>query len=81
MSEGTEARVRKLFVEHLCLESEEGLTPESRVEEDCGGDSLDCVELVMATEEEFGIEITDPEAEQLKTLGDYTAIVDRKLGA
>ena len=46
------------------------LTPEAKFIEDLGADSLDTVELVMALEEEFGLEIPDEDADKLKTVGD-----------
>jgi len=46
---------------------------------DLGADSLDTVELVMALEEEFGIEIPDEDAEKAKTVGDVVAYIDKKL--
>ena len=48
----------------------EQLTPEAKFIEDLGADSLDTVELVMALEEEFGLEIPDEDADKLKTVGD-----------
>ena len=48
----------------------EQITPQARISEDLGADSLDTVELVMAFEEEYGIEIPDEKAEALRTVGD-----------
>jgi len=75
----TQERVRKLVVEHLCLNgSAEEVQLDARLEEDLGGDSLDSVELVMAFEEEFGIAIEDHEGELLKTVGDCVELIERK---
>ena len=54
---------------------------DSRFVEDLGADSLDTVELVMALEEEFGIEIPDEDAEKAKTVGDVVEYIDKKIGA
>jgi len=62
-----EERVKKIITEQLNIELEE-LTPESSFVEDLGADSLDTVELVMAFEEEFGIEIPDESAEKILTV-------------
>ena len=56
-------RVRKIVVEHLGVDAEK-VTPEASFIDDLGADSLDTVELVMAFEEEFGIEIPDEDAEK-----------------
>ena len=63
------ARVKKIVVEHLGVEAEK-VTDEASFVEDLGADSLDTVELVMAFEEEFGIDIPDEDAEQMRTVGD-----------
>ena len=62
-----EERVKKIIAEQLGVEDEE-VNPESRFVEDLGADSLDTVELVMALEEEFGIEIPDEDAEKIVTV-------------
>ncbi len=62
-------RVRKIVVEHLGVE-EDKVTESASFIDDLGADSLDTVELVMAFEEEFGIEIPDDAAEKIQTFGD-----------
>lgn len=69
MSEPTDARVREIIINELGIEPEK-VTDEASFVEDLGADSLDTVELVMAFEEEFGIDIPDEDAEQMRTVGD-----------
>jgi acyl carrier protein len=61
-------RVKKIIAEQLGVEEDE-VTTEASFVEDLGADSLDTVELVMALEEEFGIEIPDEDAEKILTVG------------
>ena len=68
MSETSE-RVKKIVVEHLGVEGEK-VTEEASFIDDLGADSLDIVELVMAFEEEFGVEIPDDAAEKIATVKD-----------
>jgi acyl carrier protein len=75
MAENTEARVREIIVNELGVEAEK-VTPEASFVEDLGADSLDTVELVMAFEEEFGMEIPDEDAEQLQTVGDAIKYIE-----
>src|SRR3569832_256838 len=63
-----EERVNKIIAEQLGVEEDE-VTPEASFVEDLGADSLDTVELVMALEEEFSIEIPDEDAEKILTVG------------
>jgi len=67
MSENA-SRVREIIAQELGVEQEK-VTDEANFVEDLGADSLDTVELVMAFEEEFGIEIPDEDAEQMLTVG------------
>ena len=68
-------RVRKIVVEHLGVE-EDKVTESASFIDDLGADSLDTVELVMAFEEEFGIEIPDEAAEKIQTVNDAITYID-----
>ena len=70
-----EDRVRDIIREHLSAKREQ-LTPEAKFIEDLGADSLDTVELVMALEEEFGIQVPDEEAEKLASVGDVIRFIE-----
>jgi len=77
MSDKTnEVRVKEIIVEQLGV-NEDQVTPEAKLLEDLGADSLDAVELVMAIEEEFGIEVPDDEAEGLLSLGHIVAYIEK----
>ncbi|MEM9318307.1 MAG: acyl carrier protein [Pseudomonadota bacterium] len=67
-------RVRKIVVEHLSVEAAK-VTDQASFIDDLGADSLDTVELVMAFEEEFGIEIPDDAAESIQTFGDAVTFI------
>ncbi len=69
-------KVKKIIVEQLGVEESE-VTPEASITDDLGADSLDQVELVMAFETEFNIDIPDEEAEKIKTVGDAVARIDQ----
>jgi acyl carrier protein len=77
MSEPTEARVREIIVNELGVEPDK-VTDGASFVEDLGADSLDTVELVMAFEEEFGVDIPDEDAEQMRTVGDAIAYLRKK---
>ena len=72
-------RVKKIVVEHLGVEADK-VTTESSFIDDLGADSLDTVELVMAFEEEFGIEIPDDAAEKISTVSDAIKYIDENKG-
>ena len=72
-------KVKNIIAEQLGVKPEE-VTPEAKFIDDLGADSLDTVELVMALEEEFGIEIPDEEAEKLVTVGDAVKYIGDKAG-
>jgi acyl carrier protein len=72
----TAERVKKIVVEHLNVDAEK-VTDTASFIEDLGADSLDTVELVMAFEEEFGIEIPDDAAESIVTVGDAVKYIDK----
>ena len=69
-------KVRDIVVEQLGVEADE-VTIESTFIDDLGADSLDIVELIMAFEEEFGIEIPDEAAEKIKTVKDVVTYIDQ----
>ena len=73
-----EDRVKKIIIEQLGVE-EDDVTPEASFVEDLGADSLDTVELVMAFEEEFDIEIPDEEAEKILTVGRAIEYIKEKM--
>jgi acyl carrier protein len=75
-----ESRVRDIIVNELGVEPSK-VTTEASFVEDLGADSLDTVELVMAFEEEFGIEIPDEDAEKMETVGDAVKYLEEKEGA
>jgi acyl carrier protein len=78
MSEKTiEEKVRDIIVEQLGVTAEQ-VTPEASFIEDLGADSLDTVELVMAFEEEFGVEVPDEDAEKLQKVSDVVKYIEEK---
>ena len=74
MSENIAERVKKIVVEHLGVD-EAKVSESASFIDDLGADSLDTVELVMAFEEEFGIEIPDDAAEKIQTVGDAVSFI------
>ena len=72
----TAERVKKIVIEHLGVETEK-VTEAASFIDDLGADSLDTVELVMAFEEEFGVEIPDDAAETILTVGDAVKYIDK----
>lgn len=73
-------KVKSIIVEQLGVDEEE-VTPDASFVEDLGADSLDTVELVMAFEKEFDIDIPDEEAEKLRTVGDALKYLEEKIGS
>ncbi|MDN4632729.1 acyl carrier protein [Sphingomonas sp. PvP056] len=78
MSE-TADRVKKIVVEHLGVEADK-VTEDASFIDDLGADSLDIVELVMAFEEEFEVEIPDDAAEKITTVKDAITFIDENKG-
>ncbi len=71
-----EDRVKSIIVEQLGVDADE-VTPDASFIEDLGADSLDTVELIMAFEEEFGVEISDDEAEKIRKVKDAVEYIDK----
>lgn len=69
MADSAEAKVKEIIINELGVDPDK-VTAEASFVEDLGADSLDTVELVMAFEEEFGVDIPDEDAEQMRTVGD-----------
>lgn len=76
MAENIQEKVTEIIVEQLGVSADQ-VKPESKLIEDLGADSLDAVELVMAVEEEFGIEVPDEDAEKLACVGDIIAHIEK----
>ena len=74
MSDSPDSRVVEIIMEELGVEADK-VTPEASFVDDLGADSLDTVELVMALEEEFEIDIPDEDTEALRTVGDAIAYI------
>ena len=70
-------KIREIVVEQLGVDAEQ-VTPEANFVEDLGADSLDTVELIMAFEEEFDVEIPDTDAEKIKTVQDVMDCIESK---
>lgn len=75
-----EEKVKHIIVEQLGVDEDE-VKPEASFVDDLGADSLDVVELVMALEEEFGMEISDEDAEKLASVKDAISYIDSKVNA
>ena len=70
-------KVKDIIVEQLGVNPEQ-VTPQASFIEDLGADSLDIVELVMAFEEEFSVEVPDEDAKKLQTVGDVIKYIEEK---
>jgi acyl carrier protein len=77
-AKNVEERVKNIIVEQLGVEPEQ-VKPEAQFVNDLGADSLDTVELIMALEEEFDIEIPDEQAEKIKTVGEALEHIKNKV--
>ncbi|SNZ07054.1 acyl carrier protein [Persephonella hydrogeniphila] len=74
-----EERIKEIIADQLGIDVEQ-IKPESKFVEDLGADSLDVVELIMAFEEEFDVEIPDEDAEKIQTVGDVIEYIKAKKG-
>ena len=77
--EVSQDKIKQIIAEQLGVKKEE-VTDNAKFVDDLGADSLDTVELVMALEEEFGVEIPDEDAEKLSTVGDALRYIEEKAG-
>ena len=76
MADNAAAKVKEIIINELGVDPEK-VTPEASFVDDLGADSLDTVELVMAFEEEFTIDIPDEDAEQMRTVGDAISYIEK----
>ncbi len=74
-------KVNSIIVEKLGVDDSSSLVPEANLLDDLGADSLDVVELVMALEEEFNIEVPDEDVESIRTIGDIVQYVGARIEA
>lgn len=75
-----ESKIKTIIAEQLGVKPEE-VTPNASFIDDLGADSLDTVELIMALEEEFNVEIPDEDAEKMKTVADAIKYIEEKVNA
>jgi len=78
MASSLEERLKELIVQQLGVDESE-VVPEAKFVDDLGADSLDLVELIMALEDEYGIEIPDEDAEKIVTVGDAINYLEEKV--
>lgn len=69
-------KIRSIIADQLCIDNTDSITLETTLSDDLEADSLDAVEVIMAIEDEFGIEIPDEEAQNFKTVGDICKFVE-----
>ena len=74
---GTYEKVRSIIAEQLGIKTE-AISKESDVINDLGADSIDIVQLLMAMENEFGVTVSEDDADNLKTVGDIVSLIDSK---
>ena len=79
MGDSLETKVRSILAEQLGVDLGE-VTPDARILDDLGADSLDVVEMVMSLEEAFDIEVPDEDVEELRTVADVERYVTRAVG-
>ena len=79
MADSVEAKVKEIIINELGVDPEK-VAHEASFVEDLGADSLDTVELVMAFEEEFGVDIPDEDAEKMRTVGDAINYIEQQAG-
>ena len=75
-----EEKIKGIIAEQLGVKPEE-VTPQASFIDDLGADSLDTVELIMALEEEFNVEIPDEDAEKMNTVGDAIKYIEEKVAS
>ncbi|MDE6727899.1 MAG: acyl carrier protein [Oscillospiraceae bacterium] len=71
-------KVKDLIADQLDVDDKESITNDSSITDDLGADSLDVVDLVMALEDEFGVEIPEDQVENIKTVGDIVKYIEDK---
>ena len=69
-------KIRSIIADQLCIDNADSITLETTLSDDLEADSLDAVEVIMAIEDEFGIEMPDEEAQNFKTVGDICKFVE-----
>lgn len=69
-------KIKEIVAEQLGIDNLDTITPQTSLIDDLEADSLDAVEVIMALEDEFGVEIPDEEAEHFKTIGDIAKFIE-----